>query len=187
MQIGDQGPISNVWKLLNSTAEEDTSVPVLYCEMLYLSSSSMDQFQNKFFDEDGSVLNWKQAARWLKNEQEVEGEGTRFSKPHVTFMSLQSLLQIRNSLKKGLVLLDQEPTTSLPELFDLIQRTWMDRGILFEEKAPLIRTILNSAKLHLVHGRLRRADEIAAAAGRTTRKAILLIRQTSLTQKTSRR
>ena len=46
--------------------------------------------------------------RWVKFEEDVEDTGKRWSKPHVTTLSLHSLLELRNLLTKGVVLLDME-------------------------------------------------------------------------------
>lgn len=44
--------------------------------------------------------------RWIKYEQSVEGDGTRFSKPHITLLSVLGLIQLKNCLRKGIILLD---------------------------------------------------------------------------------
>ncbi len=61
----------------------------LFCEM--------DELQSNF--------EWKEAARWLKFEEDVEGGG-RWSKPHVATLSLHSLFELRSCLLNGATLLD---------------------------------------------------------------------------------
>lgn len=56
-------------------------------------------------DELQPNLEWKEAARWLKFEEDVENGG-RWSKPHVATLSLHSLFELRNCLLNGAVLLD---------------------------------------------------------------------------------
>ena len=56
-------------------------------------------------DELQENLEWKEAARWLKFEEEVE-DGGRWSKPHVATLSLHSLLELRSCLLNGAILLD---------------------------------------------------------------------------------
>jgi hypothetical protein len=56
-------------------------------------------------DELQSNLEWKEAARWLKFEEDVEGGG-RWSKPHVATLSLHSLFELRSCLLNGATLLD---------------------------------------------------------------------------------
>ena len=46
--------------------------------------------------------------RWVKFEEDVEEGGERWSKPHVTTLSLHSLFELRNCLMNHSVLLDVE-------------------------------------------------------------------------------
>ncbi len=43
--------------------------------------------------------------RWVKFEEDVE-TGGRWSKPHVATLSLHSLLELRNFISKGSIILD---------------------------------------------------------------------------------
>lgn len=70
-------------------ADEDHKPHQLFCEL----------------DELQSNLEWKEAARWLKFEEDVENGG-RWSKPHVATLSLHSLFELRCCLMNGAVLLD---------------------------------------------------------------------------------
>lgn len=56
-------------------------------------------------DKDGNE-EWRETARWLKFEEDVEEGGDRWSKPHVGTLSLYSLFELRSSLLRGTVLLD---------------------------------------------------------------------------------
>lgn len=49
---------------------------------------------------------WRERARWIKYEETVEEEGTRFSKPHISLLTSQSLIQLKSCFFKGAVLLD---------------------------------------------------------------------------------
>lgn len=44
--------------------------------------------------------------RWIKFEEKVEDGGERWSKPHITALSLHSLFELRTCIKKGMILLD---------------------------------------------------------------------------------
>lgn len=48
------------------------------------------------------------SCRWIKYEQVVEGDHTRFSKPHITLLSVHGLLQLKNVLRKGTVILEAQ-------------------------------------------------------------------------------
>ena len=51
-------------------------------------------------------LEWKETARWVKFEEDVEEGGEKWSKPHVATLSLHSLFDLRSCMLKGTVLLD---------------------------------------------------------------------------------
>lgn len=55
------------------------------------------------------------AFRWVKFEEKVEEGGERWSKPHVSTLSLHSLFELRTCLQTGTVLLDLEGY-SLPQI-----------------------------------------------------------------------
>jgi hypothetical protein len=44
---------------------------------------------------DGAVEEWRETARWVKFEEDVEEGGNRWSKPHVATLSLHALFQLR--------------------------------------------------------------------------------------------
>lgn len=53
--------------------------------------------------------------RWVKFEEKVEEGGERWSKPHVSTLSLHSLFELRTCLQTGTVLLDLDGF-SLPQI-----------------------------------------------------------------------
>uniref|UniRef100_A0A1I7W201 Anion exchange protein n=1 Tax=Loa loa TaxID=7209 RepID=A0A1I7W201_LOALO len=55
---------------------------------------------------------------WIKYEQTIEGDGTRFSKPHITLLSVIGLIQLKNCLRKGVIMLDVE-AHSFKEIADV--------------------------------------------------------------------
>lgn len=54
-------------------------------------------------------------SRWIKFEEKVEEGGERWSKPHVSTLSLHSLFELRTCLQTGTVLLDLD-SGSLPQI-----------------------------------------------------------------------
>ncbi|KAK7940392.1 hypothetical protein WMY93_003718 [Mugilogobius chulae] len=50
---------------------------------------------------DGKDAEWKETARWLKFEEDVEDGGERWSKPYVATLSLHSLFELRSCLING--------------------------------------------------------------------------------------
>ena len=51
-------------------------------------------------------MEWKETARWIKFEEDVEEGGDKWSKPHVATLSLHSLFELRSCIFRGTVLLD---------------------------------------------------------------------------------
>uniref|UniRef100_A0A671Y8E8 Anion exchange protein n=1 Tax=Sparus aurata TaxID=8175 RepID=A0A671Y8E8_SPAAU len=60
---------------------------------------------------DGDFQEWKETARWLKFEEDVEDGGERWSKPYVATLSLHSLFELRSCILNGTVLLDMRAGT----------------------------------------------------------------------------
>ena len=67
---------------------------------------------------------WRETARWIKFEEDVEESGDRFSKPHVGTLSLHALFELRSFLLKGALLFDVEGST-----LDQISSIVVDRMI----------------------------------------------------------
>lgn len=91
---------------------------------------------------DGDELEWKETARWVKFEEDVEEGGNRWSKPHVATLSLHSLFELRNLLLTGTVMLDME-ATSLEQVADLATENMTNNGLLpFEAKLKVKEALL---------------------------------------------
>uniref|UniRef100_A0A2C9LSW4 Band 3 cytoplasmic domain-containing protein n=1 Tax=Biomphalaria glabrata TaxID=6526 RepID=A0A2C9LSW4_BIOGL len=56
----------------------------------------------------GDAYQWKETARWVKYEEDVEEGGMRWSKPHVASLSLHSLFELRSSLTTGACMLEMD-------------------------------------------------------------------------------
>ena len=50
---------------------------------------------------------WKETARWLRFVEVAEPGGQKWSKPHVSTLSMHSLFQLRDLLRKAAIILDQ--------------------------------------------------------------------------------
>ncbi|XP_061110740.1 sodium bicarbonate cotransporter 3 isoform X2 [Conger conger] len=68
---------------------------------------------------DGQTYEWKETARWLKFEEDVEDGGDRWSKPYVATLSLHSLFELRSCILNGTVMLDMR-ANSIEEIADMI-------------------------------------------------------------------
>ncbi|XP_015118680.1 sodium-driven chloride bicarbonate exchanger isoform X3 [Diachasma alloeum] len=78
---------------------------------------------------DGDEMEWKETARWIKFEEDVEEGGNRWSKPHVATLSLHSLFELRSLLLNGTVMLDME-ASSLEQIADLVLDNMISKGVL---------------------------------------------------------
>lgn len=56
----------------------------------------------------GEDREWKETARWIKYEEDVEEGSDRWGRPHVASLSFHSLLNLRRCLETGVVLMDLE-------------------------------------------------------------------------------
>ncbi|XP_036397130.1 sodium-driven chloride bicarbonate exchanger-like [Megalops cyprinoides] len=68
---------------------------------------------------EGEDAEWRETARWLKFEEDVEDGGERWSKPYVATLFLHSLFELRSCILNGSVLLDMR-ANSLEEVADMI-------------------------------------------------------------------
>lgn len=51
---------------------------------------------------------WRETARWIKYEENVEEGADRWGRPHVSSLSFHSLLSVRRCLENGVVMMDSE-------------------------------------------------------------------------------
>uniref|UniRef100_A0A8U8BT95 Anion exchange protein n=1 Tax=Geospiza parvula TaxID=87175 RepID=A0A8U8BT95_GEOPR len=70
--------------------------------------------------------------QWIKFEEKVEEGGERWSKPHVSTLSLHSLFELRTCLQTGTVLLDLDGY-SLPQIIDDVIEKQIEDGLLKPE------------------------------------------------------
>ncbi|XP_030198066.1 electrogenic sodium bicarbonate cotransporter 4 isoform X1 [Gadus morhua] len=116
-------------RLRQLLAEEDSiPTPTLFTEM--------DTLQ-----QDGDELEWKESARWVKFEEKVEEGGERWSKPHVSTLTLHSLFELRTCLQTGSILLDLEGF-SLPQIVDEIVDRQIADGLIGPEVKDKISFVL---------------------------------------------
>jgi len=56
---------------------------------------------NELIVEKDHEMRWKERARWIKFEENVEEETDRWGKPHVASLSFRSLLELRRTITHG--------------------------------------------------------------------------------------
>lgn len=90
---------------------------------------------------EGDEMEWKETARWIKFEEDVEEGGNRWSKPHVATLSLHSLFELRSLLLNGTVILDME-ASSLEQISDLVLDNMVNAGSLALDAKDKVRDAL---------------------------------------------
>ncbi|TKR72887.1 hypothetical protein L596_020273 [Steinernema carpocapsae] len=101
------------------------------------------------------TLFWKQSSRSIKYEQNVEGDGTRLSKPHLSLLKISALMQLKHCLKKGPALLDLN-VQNYSQLVEKVVTAWSDQELITgKEKIAAIRNLLKAKKLHLANGKMK--------------------------------
>jgi sodium bicarbonate transporter 10 len=100
--------------------------------------------------EDGS-MEWKETARWVKFEEDVEEGGNRWSKPHVATLSLHSLFELRSLLLNGTVSLDMV-ASSLDEIADITLDNMINSGFLMADKKEQVKGAMLKKHRHQFEG-----------------------------------
>ncbi|XP_040004081.1 anion exchange protein 3 isoform X3 [Xiphias gladius] len=97
---------------------------------------------NELIVEKDHEMRWKERARWIKFEEDVEEETDRWGKPHVASLSFRSLLELRRTITHGAILLDLEQN-SLPGIAHLVVETMIiSDQIRAEDRSSVLRALL---------------------------------------------
>ncbi|XP_066250292.1 band 3 anion transport protein isoform X2 [Euwallacea similis] len=84
---------------------------------------------------------WKETARWIKYEEDVEEGVDRWGKPHVASLSFHSLLNLRKCLENGVCILDLEEK-DLPAIAYRVSEDLFKEDLIREEDKALLMRIL---------------------------------------------
>ncbi|XP_059143264.1 sodium bicarbonate cotransporter 3-like isoform X2 [Physella acuta] len=128
-------PSQRVQFLLGEEEDEDHRTHDIFCEMAELFPS-------------GDEMEWKETARWIKFEEDVEEGGERWSKPHVATLSLHSLFELRCSLLQGTCMLELE-ANSMEQIADLILDNMIAAKLLEEHLRDQVRNTILCRHKHL--------------------------------------
>ncbi|XP_058050849.1 electrogenic sodium bicarbonate cotransporter 4 [Ahaetulla prasina] len=123
--------------------DDDPPNPTLFTEM--------DTLQH-----DGEEMEWKEAARWIKFEEKVEEGGERWSKPHVSTLTLHSLFELRTCLQMGTILLDLDGYF-LPQIIDNVIEKQIEDGLLKPELREKISYVLLRKHRHQMKKSIHRS------------------------------
>ncbi|XP_071942745.1 band 3 anion transport protein-like isoform X2 [Antedon mediterranea] len=91
---------------------------------------------------DDNEMQWKEKARWIKFEEDVEEGGDRWGKPHVASLSFHSLLELRRGLEKGSLMLDMEETKQSDIFHRIVENMITADQIKPENSGDVMRALL---------------------------------------------
>ncbi|XP_015264111.1 PREDICTED: anion exchange protein 2 [Gekko japonicus] len=97
---------------------------------------------NELIVDKNQEMQWKETARWIKFEEDVEEETDRWGKPHVASLSFRSLLELRRTLSHGAVLLDLDQKTLPGVAHQVVEQMIISDQIRAEDRANVLRALL---------------------------------------------
>nr|XP_033788634.1 anion exchange protein 2 isoform X1 [Geotrypetes seraphini]XP_033788635.1 anion exchange protein 2 isoform X1 [Geotrypetes seraphini] len=97
---------------------------------------------NELIMDKNQEMQWKETARWIKFEEDVEEETDRWGKPHVASLSFRSLLELRKTLSQGAVLLDLDQRTLPGIAHQVVEQMIISDQIKAEDRANVLRALL---------------------------------------------
>uniref|UniRef100_A0AAQ6AHI2 Anion exchange protein n=1 Tax=Amphiprion ocellaris TaxID=80972 RepID=A0AAQ6AHI2_AMPOC len=112
---------------------------------------------NELTMDKNQEMQWKETARWIKFEEDVEEETDRWGKPHVASLSFRSLLELRKTISHGAVLLDLDQKTLPGIAHQVVEQMIISDQIKAEDRANVLRALLlkhshpNDEKEHTSH------------------------------------
>ncbi|KAF3826660.1 hypothetical protein GH733_009185 [Mirounga leonina] len=110
-------------------------------------------------------------SRWIKFEEKVEEGGERWSKPHVSTLSLHSLFELRTCLQTGTVLLDLD-SGSLPQIIDDVIEKQIEDGLLRPELRERVSYVLLRKHRHQTKKPIHRSlVDIGKSVSSTTNRS----------------
>ncbi|XP_022111839.1 electroneutral sodium bicarbonate exchanger 1-like [Acanthaster planci] len=136
------------------------------------SHDLFSELEELFYDEEGKLLEWKETARWVKYEEDVDYGAGRWSKPHVATLSLHSLFELKRLLHGGTVLLDMN-ADNLWTISDLVIDNMIATGQLEDENRPYVKEALIRKHRHHLQKRSKEEKQMEKQAGRGRRRSSL--------------
>ncbi|XP_075230132.1 anion exchange protein Ae2 isoform X2 [Lycorma delicatula] len=103
----------------------------------------------------GDEREWKETARWIKYEEDLEEGADRWGRPHVASLSFHSLLNLRRCLETGVILLDLEEKDLPGVAYRVVEQMVIDELISAENKSTVMRALLLRHRHVHEHDRFR--------------------------------
>uniref|UniRef100_A0A665V9K4 Anion exchange protein n=1 Tax=Echeneis naucrates TaxID=173247 RepID=A0A665V9K4_ECHNA len=106
---------------------------------------------NELVIDRNQELQWRETARWIKFEEEVEEETDRWGRPHVPTLSFRSLLELRRTISHGAVLLDLKQRTLPGIAQQVVEQMVISDQIRAEDRANVLRALLLRHRCPHIH------------------------------------
>uniref|UniRef100_A0A4W5RBJ1 Anion exchange protein n=1 Tax=Hucho hucho TaxID=62062 RepID=A0A4W5RBJ1_9TELE len=133
---------SGIWKLLprmNQTCGGLQFFSEVLADFFRFSHDVFVELNELVMDKN-QELQWRETARWIKFEEDVEEETDRWGKPHVASLSFRSLLELLVFL--GAVLLDLNQHTLPGIAHQVVEQLIISDQIKVEDRANVLRALL---------------------------------------------
>ncbi|KAF6097173.1 solute carrier family 4 member 1 (Diego blood group) [Phyllostomus discolor] len=92
-------------------------------------------------DEKNQELRWMEAARWVRLEENLGGDGA-WGRPHLSYLTFWSLLELQRAFAKGTVLLDLPETSLAGVANQLLDGFIYEEQIRPQDRDELLRVLL---------------------------------------------
>lgn len=92
-------------------------------------------------------LVWKERARWIKLEEDVEENANRWGKPHIPCLAFRSLREVEKNFESGVFLLDLQ-RWNLPSICEAIIEEIKSFKTLPDEEYEVVKTALLTRHEH---------------------------------------
>ena len=107
-----------------------------------------------------SELVWRERARWIKLEEDVEESANRWGKPHIPCLTYRSLREVETNLENGVFLLDLQ-SYDLPSICEAIIEEIKSLKKLPNEECEAVKTVLLTRHEHQYQNKKNRAKNLA--------------------------
>uniref|UniRef100_A0A3Q1F515 Anion exchange protein n=1 Tax=Acanthochromis polyacanthus TaxID=80966 RepID=A0A3Q1F515_9TELE len=129
--------LENTWRIPGSFRRPDGSI-------LIVPTFSGQVFVelNELVIDRNQELQWRETARWIKFEEEVDEETERWGRPHIASLSFRSLLELRKTISHGAVLLDLKQRTLPGIAQQVVEQMVISDQIRAADRANVLRALL---------------------------------------------
>uniref|UniRef100_A0A1Q3G568 Anion exchange protein n=1 Tax=Culex tarsalis TaxID=7177 RepID=A0A1Q3G568_CULTA len=145
-KVSAQSAASAASSMINTNRKDNDKLDNLLssskCKKLYDHSPHEVFVQLDELTGTGEEREWKETARWIKYEEDVEEGADRWGRPHVASLSFHSLLNLRRCLETGVVLMDLDEKDLPSVAYRIVEQMVIDELIHEDDKPVIMRALL---------------------------------------------